>query len=146
VSKKGGLASGGPQSDQSLHIRQRPGGLSPIENPWGPPHHRSTKVYGRAGKSSVRNGILQCRYRDATLAGLPISAEVVHFYQGCLGKYDPGTCYGWNTNAKSSIQNCVGRRFARWPENSSRSPKAGEGRLSVADIGPLFLNNGPRGK
>jgi hypothetical protein len=41
--------------------------------------------------------------------------------------------------AKSSIQNCVGKRFAVWPENSSRSPKAGEGRVSVADIGPLFV-------
>jgi hypothetical protein len=47
--------------------------------------------------------------------------------------------------AKSSIQNCVGKRFEVWPENSSRSPKAGEGRVSLADIGPLFLNSGTRG-
>jgi hypothetical protein len=42
--------------------------------------------------------------------------------------------------AKSSIQNCVGKGFAVGPENSSRSPKAGEGRVSVADIGPLFVS------
>jgi hypothetical protein len=48
--------------------------------------------------------------------------------------------------AKSSIQNCVGKGFAVGLENSSRSPKAGEGRVSVADIGPLFLNSGMRGE
>jgi hypothetical protein len=48
--------------------------------------------------------------------------------------------------AKSSIQNCVGKGFAVGPENSSRSPKAGEGRVSVADIGTLFLNSGTRGE
>jgi hypothetical protein len=50
----------------------------------------------------VRNGILQCKYRDVTLTGLfshkaspqAISAEVAHFYQGYLGEYDPATCYG----------------------------------------------------
>jgi hypothetical protein len=40
--------------------------------------------------------------------------------------------------AKSSIQNCVGKRLAVWPENSSRSPKAGEGKVSVAGIGYSF--------
>ena len=29
--------------------------------------------------------------------------------------------------AKSSIQNCVGKRFAVWLKDPSRSPKAGEG-------------------
>jgi hypothetical protein len=56
----------------------------------------------------VRNGILLCKYRDATLTGLlshkaspqAISAEAAHFYQGYLGEYDPGTCYGWNTNSE----------------------------------------------
>jgi len=42
--------------------------------------------------------------------------------------------------AKSSIQNCMGKRFAVWPEDPGRSPKAGEGRVSLADIVPLFLN------
>jgi hypothetical protein len=56
----------------------------------------------------VRNGILQCKYRDVTLTGLlshkaspqAISAEVAHFYQGYLGEYDPETCCGWNTNGE----------------------------------------------
>jgi hypothetical protein len=56
----------------------------------------------------VRNGILQCKYRDVTLTGLlshkawprAISAEVAHFDQGYLGEYDPETCYGWNTNGE----------------------------------------------
>jgi hypothetical protein len=56
----------------------------------------------------VRNGILLCKYLDATLTGLlspkaspqAISAEAARFYQGYLGEYDPGTCYGWNTNSE----------------------------------------------